>query len=78
MQKKANKEVIEKEINDALERVMTNTEKYSDILRLYAKVLFNLRYDVNELKLELLKVFNPDIEVEHEPIKPEDEVNLYS
>ena len=57
------REVSEKEIDKKLEEIMednalTKTEQ------LFAKLLFNIRYDINELKLELLKVFKEDEEPE--------------
>lgn len=52
------REVSEKEIDAKLELIMEN---YSNgTIKFLAKVLYNLRYDLNEMKLELLKVFAPE------------------
>ena len=61
----SDKEVTEEAINDKLEEIM---EKDTDrTIRLFAKLIFNLRFDLNDLKLELLKVLKDegDCEVNH-------------
>ena len=58
-------EVSEKLIDEALEAIMETPDKdinAQHLIKLLAKLIFNLRYDVNDLKLELLKVFREDKE----------------
>ena len=61
------RELKEEEINRNLEKMMENTA-LTKTEQLFAKLIFNLRYDVNELKLELLKVFMPATETDQEEI----------
>lgn len=64
------REVSEQEIDDELEHLMEydgDFKNISHILRLFAKLIFNIRYDIEELKKELLKVFRED----REPISVE-------
>lgn len=55
------REVSEEEINKKLEEIMENILAPKEV-RLLAKLIFNIRYDINELKAELLKVFREDKE----------------
>ena len=62
------KEVSEKEIDDILKEIMDTNEKFSIkiTLRLLAKLIYNLRFDVQEFKTELLKVLKEDDYIEQE------------
>ena len=52
------KEATEEQINEKMEEII---ELHSDkAIRLLAKLISNCRYDLNEMKLELLKVFKPE------------------
>jgi len=51
------REVSEKEINNKLEEIMDNILAPKEV-RLLAKLIFNLRFDLNELKQELIKTFS--------------------
>ena len=64
----SDKEVTDKEIDDKLNEIMEGHQ--DNFIRLLAKLIFNLRFDLNEMKLELLKVFKPEGED-----KPLEEVN---
>ena len=55
------REVSEKEIDKKLEEIMDNILAPKEV-RLLAKLIYNIRYDIRELKLELLKVFREDKE----------------
>ena len=68
------KEVTEKQIDQKLEEVMELIDEKIDedlpqIIRLLAKLVYNLRFDLNDLKVELLKVLkeDDDCEVNHKP-----------
>ena len=52
------KEATDQQITDTLNKIMDTHPDRS--IQLLAKILFNCRYDINELKLELLKVFKPE------------------
>jgi len=65
------KEASEKEIDKALEKIMDNILAPQEV-RLIAKLVFNLRFDLDELKIELLKVLR-DEECEDVNHKPEEE-----
>ena len=55
LSEEVSEDIIQKKLEEMMENVaLTKTEQ------LFAKILFNVRYDINELKLELLKVFKPD------------------
>jgi len=54
------KEVSEEKIDKALESIMETPEEHLDalhIVKLLAKLIYNLRYDLNELKLKLVEAF---------------------
>ena len=57
------REVSEKEIEKKLEEIIENILAPKEV-RLLAKLIFNIRYDIDELKAELLKVFKEDEEPE--------------
>ena len=68
------KEVTEKQIQDKLEEIIQLVDEKVDetlpnIIRLFGKLIFNLRFDLDELKLELLKVLRDEDngEVNHKP-----------
>ena len=60
------REVSEKEIDEKLNEISKIGDNefldYNKTLRFFAKLLFNIRYDIDELKAELLKVFKEDEE----------------
>ena len=63
----SDKEATKKQIDDKLNDIMELLDEQVDedlpqIIRLFAKLLFNVRYDLNEMKLELLKVFKDECE----------------
>ena len=70
--KEVSEEVIQKKLEEMMEDVaLTKTEQ------LFAKLLFNVRYDINELKIELLKVFKDECEeVNHK--KEEEDGRFYT
>ena len=52
------KEATEEKIQEKLdELILSHPDK---TIRLFAKLIFNLRFDLNELKLELIKVIKGD------------------
>ena len=58
-------EVTNKQIDDKLEEVMEYNQEFghqdiTQAIKLFAKLIFNIRYDINEMKLELLKVFKTE------------------
>ena len=55
------KEATEEQIQEALNKLILSHKDRG--VRLLAKLLFNLRFDLNELKLELIKVLKNDDEV---------------
>ena len=60
------KDLSEKEIDNALEKIIHTPgifENPSHMIKLLAKLVYNLRFDLNELKLELIKVLKEDDEV---------------
>ena len=57
------KEATEQQIEDTLNKIMDTDgifENPSHTIKFLTKIIFNLRYDLNEMKLELLKVFKPE------------------
>ena len=65
----------DKEIDDKLEEIMEGHQDH--FMRLIAKLIYNLRYDLDELKLELLKVLKEDdCEVNHK--KEEEDGRFYT
>ena len=52
------KEISEKEIDKALEELISNYPHPT--IKFLAKILFNCRHDIVELRTGLLKVFKPD------------------
>ena len=77
------REVSNKEIDDKLEEIIEYVDEQIDenlpkIVRLFAKLLFNIRYDINELKLELLKVFKEDGECEINHKEEEEDGRFYT
>ena len=70
------KEVTEEAINDKLNEIMEDIAM-TKIEQLFAKLIFNLRFDLNEMKLELLKVFKDECEeVNHK--KEEEDGRFYT
>ena len=60
-EEKKEREVSEKEINDALTKIMDSKGVFdnpSHTIKFLAKIVFNLRFDLNELKQELIKMFS--------------------
>ena len=75
------KEATEKQITETLEKIMTTEgvlKNPTHTIKFLAKILFNLRFDLNELKLELIKVLKEeeDCEVNHKP--EEEDGRFYS
>ena len=71
----SDKEVTDKAIDDRLEIMMD--ESPNNEIRLLAKLIFNVRFDLNEMKLELLKVFKDECEeVKHK--KEEEDGRFYT
>ena len=64
------KEATEKQITDKLNEIILSDK--DGVHRLLAKLVFNLRFDLNELKLELIKTLKT------EEGKPEPEVLKYN
>ena len=63
------KELKEKDIDEALTKVIDTEgdfENPSHIIKFLTKIIFNLRYDLNELKQELIKVLGAGVENEPE------------
>ena len=74
-------EVSEKQIDDHLDELIKFDGDMVDLratIRFYAKIIYNLRFDLNELKLELLKVLkeDEDCEINHKP--EEEDGRFYS
>ena len=68
------REVSNKEIDDKLTEIIEYIDEQIDehlpkIVRLLTKIIYNLRFDLNDLKLELLKVLKDegDCEANHKP-----------
>lgn len=62
------RQISEEEIDKSLEGIMENHPDHT--IKFLAKILFNCRYDINEMKLGLLKIFKPEaIEIEDEDRK---------
>lgn len=60
--------VKENEIDDALTKLIEFEGEFeypSHNIKFLCKIIFNLRYDLNELKLELIKALGKGIEVEN-------------
>ena len=78
------KEATDKQIIDALNKIMESVDEKIDetlpqAIRLFAKLIFNLRFDLNELKLELIKCLGDigiDAEINHKP--EEEDGRFYS
>ena len=74
------KEVTDKQIDDKLDELIKFDGDMVDLrktVRFYAKIIYNLRFDLNELKLELLKVLKDECEeVNHK--KEEEDGRFYS
>ena len=72
------KEATEKQIDDTLTKIM-ESDYQNKTLKFLAKILFNVRYDLNELKLELVKCLGDigiDAEINHKP--EEEDGRFYS
>ena len=61
------KDVTEKEIDETLNKIMVSNPDHT--IRFLARILFNLRFDLDDLKIELLKVLKDDEgeEINHKP-----------
>ena len=71
------KEVTEDAINKKLDEIMEQHEDKT--IRFLAKILFNCRFDLNELKLELIKCLGDigiEVDVNHKP--EEEDGRFYS
>ena len=70
------REVSEKEIDDHLDNIM-NSDHIGDpshVIKFLARILYNVRYDLNDLKLQLIKTFKEEEEIE----RPErEEYDIY-
>ena len=55
------KEATEEAINKKLEEIMEDVAM-TKVEQLFTKLLFNVRFDLNEMKLELLKFFKDECE----------------
>ena len=77
--KMSDKEATKEGIKSALNDIIDNAEKCDvpHTLALLAKLIFNLRFDLNELKLELLKFLKNegDCEINHK--KEEEDGKFY-
>ena len=73
----SDREVSNKEIDDKLEEIM-ESNAMTKTEQLFAKLLFNIRYDINELKLELLKVFKEDGDCEINHKEEEEDGRFYT
>ena len=72
----SDKEVTEEAINDKLNEIMED-DFQNKTIKLFAKLIFNLRFDLNEMKLELLKVFKDEWEeINHK--KEEEDGRFYT
>ena len=65
-------EASKKEIDETLDRIMESIDEQIDeylpqTIRLFAKLIFNLRYDLDDLKIHLKKVFKGGSPGEPEP-----------
>ena len=56
--KKGEKEVSDEQIQEKLNLIITNHPDKT--IRLLTKLIFNLRFDLDELKIELLKILRED------------------
>ena len=72
MSEKGEREVSEKEIQDKLDEIINNILAPKEV-RLLAKLVFNLRFDLDELKIELLKVITGEEDIGDVNHKPEEE-----
>ena len=67
----SDKEVTEEAINDKLNEIMED-DLQNKTIRLLAKLIFNLRFDLNEFKLEIVE-FMKKLKIESEGnIEPEE------
>ena len=79
----SDREVSNKEIDDKLNEIIEYVDEQIDenlpkIIRLFAKLLYNSRFDLNELKLELLKVLKEDGDCEVNHKKEEEDGRFYT
>ena len=70
------KEVSEKQINDKLTEIIL--EEPNKTIRLLAKLIFNLRFDLDELKVELYKALTGDESEDVNHKKEEEDGRFYS
>jgi len=74
------KEATEEEITEALNKIINCPgyfENPHDVLKMLAKLIWNLRFDLQELKTELINHFkNMDLEDLEEEYVPESEDDL--
>ena len=52
------KEATEEQINDTLTKIMTSDPNHS--VKFLAKILFNVRFDLDELKIKLYETILPE------------------
>ena len=77
----SDKDVSEKEIDDKLNEIMTFDGDFVDaskVIKLLAKLIFNLRYDLNDLKLELIKTLKEDNECDINHKEEEEDGRFYT
>lgn len=75
------KEVSEKQIDDKLNEIMTFDGDFVDAshtIKFLAKILYNLRFDLNELKLNLIKALKEDDDCELNHKEEEEDGRFYS
>lgn len=77
----SDKEVTEKQIDDTLQEILDESGVFdnpSHVIKLLAKLIFNLRFDLNELKLELINVLKEDDDCEVNHKVEEEDGRFYS
>ena len=75
------KEVTEKEIDDKLNEIMTFDGDFVDAsktIKLFAKLIYNLRFDLDELKLHLIKALKEDGECDINHKEEEEDGRFYT
>ena len=71
------KEVTEKQIQDKLNEILTD-EFQNKTIKLFAKLIFNLRFDLEELKIELYKALTGEDTGEVNHKKEEEDGRFYT
>ena len=70
------KEATEKMIQDKLTEIILHEK--DPVKKLFAKLIFNLRFDLDELKIELLKALTGEEECEINHKKEEEDGRFYT